>query len=157
MTEKHEQDVDFEKAIKTLDLAEKKMYKPINMFSPGYVSFNFLVYKTFRGVSNFTLPNSDFLIEFTKDTNKELGVHSLYVLYALRKEYLSTLKELKRLKRNGIKENYIPTFDEFMSEQTTGKGTKVNVDDQIALNNAYRTNIQNAMLKLSKEIPFYVI
>ena len=146
-------DILFEKASKTLDLAEKKIYEPIGIFDRCFTSFNFLAYKTAKDISNPT--PKDFL-EFAKDTEKKIGIHPLYLLHKLRKEYRSEVKKLIKLQNEGIRESYIPTIEEFMSGQNIGKGMKTNIDNQIELNVIYRNNITRAIRKLTKENPSYI-
>ena len=147
------QDSLFEKASETLDLAQKKIYEPICMFTKGFTSFNFLAYKTAKDISK---PTPEDLLEFAIDTEKKLGVHPLYLLHKLKNEYRLEFMKLKRLQDRGMKQNYIPTMEEFMSNHNNSKGIKTNVDDQIELNRIYRNNISRAILKLSKKNPFYV-
>jgi hypothetical protein len=144
----------FDKASEALDLAEKRIYEPISLFTKGIASFNFLVYKTAKDISN---PTTDSFFEFAKETEKKLGVHPLYLLHLLKKEYRKKAIKLIKMVKKGIKETYLPTLDEFMSGQNTGKGVNNNIDEQIELNRVYRNGISKAIRKISRENPFYVI
>jgi hypothetical protein len=154
MNESTERDIKFEKALEALESAENKIYKPLNIFDPGFTSFNFLTYMKVKDVVH---PTPDFFVEFAKDTEKKLHIHPLYVLNSLKEEYRSKMKEFEELKDNGIEETYIPTFEEFMSGRHTGKGIKKNIDEEIELNRAYRSNLHKAISKLSKENPSYIV